>query len=69
MGGQRNATAILPARKTRYILYRGLGGTQGWSERVGKISPTPEINPRTDRYLASRYRDCFRHLPEGLMLD
>ena len=47
MGGQRHAPAALPAGKTRYPLYRSLGGPQGRSERVRKISPPPEFDPRT----------------------
>ena len=35
-------TALLPA-KTRYPLYRRLGGSQGWSGRVRKISPPTGI--------------------------
>ena len=33
VGGQRHALAALPAGKTRYPLYRRLGGTQGRSRR------------------------------------
>ena len=40
-GGQHHAPAALPPRKTRYPLYRRLGGPQGRSGRVRKISPTP----------------------------
>ena len=38
-GGQRHAPAAFPPRKTRYPLYRRLGGLQGRSGRVRKISP------------------------------
>jgi hypothetical protein len=38
MGGQHHATAALPQGKTRYPLYRRLGGPQGQSGRVRKIS-------------------------------
>jgi hypothetical protein len=41
VGGQKHAPAALPPRKTRYPLYRRLGGPQGRSGRVGKISPPP----------------------------
>ena len=39
VGGQRYAPAALPPGKTRYPLYRRLGGPQGRSGRVRKISP------------------------------
>ena len=39
MGGQHHAPAASPPGKTRYPLYRRLGGPQGWSGRVRKISP------------------------------
>ena len=47
VGGQRHAPAILPPGKTRYPLYRRLGGPQGRSGRVRKISSTPGFEPRT----------------------
>ena len=37
VGGQRHALATLPPGKTRYPLYRRLGGPQGRSGRVRKI--------------------------------
>jgi hypothetical protein len=43
MGGQRHAPAVLPPEKTRYPLYRRLGGHQGRSGRVRKISPPTGI--------------------------
>jgi hypothetical protein len=36
-------------------LYRRLGGPQGRSGRVRKISPTPGFDPRNVRSVASRY--------------
>jgi hypothetical protein len=36
----------LPPGRTRYQLYRRLGGPQGWSGRVRKISPPPGFDPR-----------------------
>jgi hypothetical protein len=39
VGGQRHALAALPPGKTRYALYRRLGGPQGRSRRVRKFSP------------------------------
>ena len=47
----------LPSGKTRYPLYRGLGGPQGRSGQVRKISPPPEFDPRTVQPVASRYTD------------
>jgi len=45
LGGQRHAPAALPPGKTRYPLYRRLGGPQGWSGQVRKISPPPGFDP------------------------
>ena len=53
--GQRHATADLPPGKTRYPLYRRLGGPQGRTGQVGKISPPPGFDPRTVQPVASRY--------------
>jgi len=36
MGGQRHAPAALPSGKTRYLLYRRLGGPLGQHRRHGK---------------------------------
>jgi hypothetical protein len=44
-------------KETRYSLYRRLGGPQGRSERVQKISPPPEFDPRTVQPVASHYTD------------
>jgi hypothetical protein len=57
MGGQRHAPAALPLGKTRYPLYRRLGGPQGRSGRVRKISPPPGFEPRAVQPVASRYPD------------
>ena len=43
--------------KTRYPLYRRLGGPQGRSGQVRKISPPPGFDPRTVQPVASRYTD------------
>ena len=56
VGGQRHAPAALPPGKTRYTLYR-LGGPQGRSGRVRKISSQPGFDPRTVYPIASRYPD------------
>jgi hypothetical protein len=57
VGGQRHVPAALPPEKTQYPLYRRLGGTQGRSGRVGKISPLPGFEPRTVQAVTSRYTD------------
>jgi hypothetical protein len=43
VGGQCHAPAALPPGKTRYPLYRRLGGPRSWSGRVRKISPPTGI--------------------------
>ena len=47
----------LPPGKTRFPLYRKLGGTQGRSGQLRKISPPPGFDPRTVQPVASRYTD------------
>ena len=56
-GGQRHAPAALYPVKTRYPLYRRLGGPQGQSGRVLKISTPPGFDPQTVQPVASRYTD------------
>jgi hypothetical protein len=46
-----------PGKETRYPLYTKLGGPQGRSERVQKISPPPGFDPQTVQPVASRYID------------
>jgi len=58
MGGQRHAPAALPSGKTRYPLYRRLGGPQGCSGRVRKILLPPGFDPRPAQPVASRYTGC-----------
>jgi hypothetical protein len=48
---------FLPPGKTQYQLYRRLGGTQGRSGQVRKISPTLGFDPRNVQPVASRYTD------------
>ena len=43
--------------KTRFPLYRRLGGPQGRSVQVRKISPQPGFDPRTVQPVVSRYTD------------
>jgi hypothetical protein len=54
VGGQRHAPAALHPGKTRYPLYRRLGGPQG---RMRKISPPPGIDLRTVQPVVSRCTD------------
>jgi hypothetical protein len=55
VGGHRHAPADLPPGKTRYQLYRTLGGPQGWYGWARKISPPSGFDPRTVQAVASRY--------------
>ena len=54
---QRNAPAALPPGKTRYPLYRRLGGRQERSGPVRKISLPPGFDPRTVQPVVSHYTD------------
>ena len=58
VGRQRHAPSALPPGKPRYPLYRKLGGLQGRSGWVRKISHPLGLNP-LDRPgpVASRYTD------------
>ena len=59
VGGQLHAPAALPpGKETRYPLYRSLGGPQGPSERLRKISPPPGFDPRAVQPVANLYTDC-----------
>ena len=59
-GGEGSASrpgrSSLPG-KTQYPLYMRLGGPQGRSGQVWKISPPPGFDPRTVQPVASRYTD------------
>jgi hypothetical protein len=57
VGGQRHALAALPPGKTRYPLYRRLGGLQGRSGRLPNISPPQGFDPWTVEPVWSRYTD------------
>jgi len=57
VGGQRHTSAALSPGKTRYALYRSLGGSESRSGRVGKISPPPGFDPWSVQPVASRYTD------------
>jgi hypothetical protein len=67
--GQHHALAAIPWGKTRYPLYRRLGGTQGRSERVRKISPSPGFDPRTVQPVASHYTDWAIPAPRTINTD
>jgi hypothetical protein len=49
----------LPPGKTRYLLYRRLGGPQGRCKQVRKITPPPGFDPQAVQPVASRYTDCI----------
>ena len=53
----------LPPGKTRYPLYRRLGGPQGRSGQVRKILPPSGFDPRTVQPIASRYTDWATRPP------
>jgi hypothetical protein len=56
--GERSASRpvrSLPPGKKRYPLYRRLGGHQGRSGQVRKISPPPGFDPRTVHSVTSSY--------------
>ena len=55
LAGQRHAPAALPPGKTRYRLYRRLGGPHSRSGRVRKTSSPSGFDSRTVQPLASRY--------------
>ena len=57
-GGEWSArpARTLPPGKTRYPLYRRLGGPQGRSGRAENLTP-PGFHPRTVQPVTSRYTD------------
>jgi len=66
VGAQRHATTAIPPGKTRYPLYRRLGGPQGQSGRAEKISPIqPGFEPRTVQPVANRNRNSKITCSEG----
>jgi hypothetical protein len=56
-GSESRPCHTLPSGKTRYPLYRRLGGPQGRSGQVRKISPPPGFDPQTVQHVGSRYTD------------
>ena len=66
VGGQRQAPAALSPGKTRYLLYRRLGGSQGRCGRVRKISPSTGIqSPDIPARRESLYRMSYAGLRTG----
>jgi hypothetical protein len=53
VGVQRHAPATLIPGKTRYPLYKGLGGLQSRYGEVRKYSHPPGFDPRTVQLVAS----------------
>jgi hypothetical protein len=57
VGGQR-LERFNPGKVTRYPLYKRLGGPQGRSGRVRKISPPLGFDLQIVQRVASRYTNC-----------
>ena len=57
VGGQRHVSVALTPGKNRYPVYRRLGGPQGRSGRLRKISPPQGFYPRIVQSVASRFTD------------
>ena len=67
MGGQRYAPAALSPGKTRYPLYRRLGGPQGRSGQVRKISLPPGFDGHKFFYRnKGLVADCCEYANESL---
>jgi hypothetical protein len=58
VSGQSHAPATLPPGMSQYPLRSRLGGPQGQSGWVWKISPPPGFDPRTVQPVVSCYTDC-----------
>jgi hypothetical protein len=56
VGGQRHASVALPPGKTLYLVYRELGGPQGRSGRLRKISSLGGFDPWTVQPVPSRIK-------------
>jgi hypothetical protein len=70
-GGEGSASRhgrSLRPEKTKYTLYRRLGGPQGRSGQMRKISPPPGFDPRTVQPVASRYTD-YATRPTNISLN
>jgi hypothetical protein len=55
--------------KTWYPLYRRLGGPQGWSGQVRKISPPLGFDPRTVQPIGSRYTNYATQLMDMFHIE
>jgi hypothetical protein len=69
-GGEWSAARLgrtLPRGKTRFPLYRRLGGPQGRSGQARKISPPPEFDPLTVQPAVSRYSDGATRPTSGVV--
>ena len=62
VGGQRHAPAALPPRKTRYPLYRWLGGPQGRSGPAETLAPHRDSIPDRPARSKSLYRPSYAGL-------
>ena len=59
VGGQRHAPVVLtPGKRTRYPLYRWLGGPTNGLDGCGKSRPHRDSIPRTVQPVVSGYTDC-----------
>jgi len=63
---KKNRTLHVTFKEKQYPLYRRMGGPQGRSGHVRKISPPPGFDPRTVEPIASRYTilshlQCLRY--------
>jgi len=57
VGDQCHTLVNLPPGKTRYSFYKRMGGYEGWSGRVWKISSPVEFDHRNAHPVMSRYTD------------
>jgi hypothetical protein len=55
--GERHAAPALPMRSTRYAMYKKLGGPQGQSGPLQKISTLSRFDTRTVQHVTSLYTD------------
>jgi len=67
-GGQRHASTALTPGKIRYPVYRTLGGFQGLSGWMRKVSPPPGFSLQTVQPLASLCTDCAVLAPDHVIL-
>jgi len=68
-GGEGSASRpgrSLPPGKSRYPLYRRLGGHKGRSGQVRKISPPPEFDAGPSSYTDYATRPTTEYVPDSL---